>query len=261
MRYVMFRISSVGNLRLIEHMNDRDSIPKDGRDESSDDEIHKLRRFALGTALALFVYVLGGGELRDELSAPLATIIRFRHPDVLLVLLVITTAYAAFRYWYHAIYLSLTRAKIRAYLETEQSILIFPNSEDDFSHKTEPATGKGSVWWQAINTLLTKLPNGLPRSRCIVIGHIGDNREHMSKAVATKLNHYFPGLTPENVSLVCPGEGVYWAHISSRSSMTRWSCLSEDFDLWLPVYAAGLSIALLVGSKLWPWMSVWLYKL
>lgn len=115
-------------------MSDQDNIPKDSRVDSSDDEVHKLRRFALGTALALLVYVIGGGELKDELSAPLATIMRFQHPCVLLGLLFMATAYASVRYWYQAIHLPLTRIKIRAYLESPQSILVYPKSEDDFEH-------------------------------------------------------------------------------------------------------------------------------
>lgn len=234
---------------------------EDSEQERNTPDTGKLRRFALGTALALFVFVLGGGELRDELSAPLATIIHFQHPSVLLGLLVVATAYASFRYWYQAIHLDLTRAKIRNYLKTAQSILVFPHSEDDFSHQTDPKTSKGGIWWVARNLLLSKLPDGLPRSHCIVIGHTGDSGEKLQRVVATKIERYFPGLRPEDVSLYSPGEGLFWASINSQSGKRLWTCRLEDFDLWLPVYAGSTSILIFLGYLLWPWVSDFFFRL
>lgn len=228
---------------------------------SNEDSILRLRRFALGTSLALFVYVVGGGELREQLSVPFATVVHFQNPGVLLGLLASATFYAVIHYWYQAIFLSLTRSKIRKYLESPESILVFPKSEDDFSNVTNPALSKGGTWWTARNVLLTKLPDGMPRDHCIVIGHIGAAREHLSRTVATKLERYFPNLQPENVSLVSPGEGVYWAHISSKSTKTLLTCLYEDFDLWLPVTAGGLSLLLFLAYQLWPYLSMFISKL
>jgi hypothetical protein len=228
--------------------------------DGSNDEILRLRRFALATSLALFVFVAGGGELRDEVSASLITIIHFQRPNILLILLAVATAYGCIRYWYHAIHLFLTRGDIRAYLESPESILVFPYSEDVFATETNPGNSKGA-WWKAQNALLARLPEGLPRSHCIVIGHISDKSEHLQKAVAAKAERYFPDPKPHNVSVKTLGDQVFWANISSKSAQTLWTCRSEEFDLWLPVIAGALSIGLFEIYETWPWVERLLSKL
>ena len=227
-----------------------DQLHHEGPEEPGENTINKLRRFSLGISSALLIYVLAGGEIPDEIKTQAVTVVHFKNPSVLLVFLVLVTAYASFRYWYHGIYRALTRRKVRAYLVKPESIFVFSGSERRFNSfmDREAETDIRAC----VHVLYRKLPSGMPRDHCVVIGHDGTEEHQIKEQAAKKAGHYFPGLTPENISIIPLGTQA-WAHVSSISSSTRWTCWTEDVDLYLPVLVSGLALVAICFYALWPW--------
>jgi hypothetical protein len=100
--------------------------------ESSQDP-EKLRRFALGVALVLIVFVIAGGTLKEEVQGPLIGVVKFQRPGVLLLLLGLLSVYATARYTYYTIIAPVTRDRIRHYLMSERSMLCAKMTEELFA--------------------------------------------------------------------------------------------------------------------------------
>jgi hypothetical protein len=208
----------------------------------------KLRRFALGVGVALLIYVLAGGEFGDSVHTVLTPIVHFERPSVLLGALLLASIYSSYRYWYYAIKLAPTRAKIREYFREPRSVYVFLGDEQFY--KDSIATTGQTPFRVAVSHLDGKLPSGLSREQGMVITHGYDE----CKQVARKLEHYFPGLKTENIS-VTKENGTCWAYVSTTSHVTNWWCWVEGVELWLPIIVNGAALVACVGRESWPWIS------
>jgi hypothetical protein len=224
---------------------------EEGSKEGHLPDTDKLRRFSLGLGIALLIYVLACGELGDNVQTVLTPIVHFKRPSVLFVALLLASVYSAYRYWYYAINLGLTRANIREYLCQPNAVYVFLGGETTFRQLLErPA--QNSLPQEYMFALLRKLPAGLSRKDCTVLANGAKEPELVNEQIAKHLNQYLPGLKSENISTQTPQGGNGWAHVSSMSFKTKVLCWIENTESWLPIIVNGLAIVAWVVSLFWP---------
>lgn len=100
-----------------------------GADRTQPD-LATLSRFAMTTGTLLLVFVIGGGVVDQQWTSSLIPL-KVTHPEFLVWLYCGVAFYAAWRYWYYAIEIPLTRTKIRRYLQSKESILVLNGVDDD----------------------------------------------------------------------------------------------------------------------------------
>lgn len=208
----------------------------------------KLRRFALGVGVALLIYVLAGGKFGHSVQTILVPIVEFTRPWIFSWALILASVYSSYRYWYYAIKLAPTRAKIRKYFREPRSVYVFLG---DARFYTENVTNSGTTPFRmALSHVHGKLPSGLSREENVVISYGFDE----CAQVARKLERYFPGLRPEDISVMRENT-ICWAHVNSTSRATDWWCWIEDVELRLPIIVNGVALLAYIGRESWPWIS------
>nr|WP_281720585.1 hypothetical protein [Nitrosomonas nitrosa] len=210
----------------------------------------KLRRFSLSVGMALLLYTLAGGQFEDRLQTPLSTaIISIKCPWVLLWAFGFTAVYSAYRYWYYAINLALTRSKIRKRFQQKESIYAFGGSETYFQqeskHSSETTT-KNFIFKTAQDA-----PAGLPVKAFIINTEGAVNEREIQQRIAKQLDSYFPRIRAENIVLIPSEDKTHrLAHIGSIDFKTIFFCWMENAELWLPVIVNAFAVILCLA---WPY--------
>ena len=237
-------------------MSESNSSIESSEEEASAPNVEKLRRFALGVGIALLIYVVAGGEIEDKLQTPITPLVHFVNPQVLLWIFLVAVIYSSYRYWYYGIHLAMTRKKIRKYLRSNDSTYVFAGAESSYEQSVN--VNHHTKTKSMLSALYRKLPPDLPRSACIVVTHAESRDDFLKAQVAKKLERYFPGLKARNVSTTMADAEAsenLWSHVSSISNVTRWLCLIEDAELYLPIFVSGFAVLALFIGRVWPWLS------
>ena len=174
---------------------------------------------------------------------------------------VVTSFFASYRYWYYGIKVPTTRTKIREYLKTSESVLVFKGSPNSYKSligdKTiEPGLEIESSMLGQHSSLEQRCPPGLTPFDFIIFtdAMIAPNEGYLRKLVANRVNRYFPGIVSDEIRLVDRGTHA-WAWVDKLKDGTRRREALEDFDLWAPIYinviAIGSLTVFIILPKLW----------
>ena len=213
-------------------------------------DTEKLRRFSLGVGIALLIYVFAGGEFGDSFQTILTPIIHFKRSWVLLLALILTSVYSSYRYWYYGIHLASTRAKMRKYLESSDSVYVFNDSENVFNSQANHINPTETR--NFLSALYAKVPAGLARKDYICITHGSYDTDQIKQKVAKQLEQYFPQIKAANIETSIIKGQHWWAHVGSLSLQTQVLCCIEDTELYLPIIVNGVATAAWIVAWLWP---------
>jgi len=194
----------------------------------------KLRRFAMGVALIMLVFVAAGAtQVGDHLSIDTLKISLSRQ-SILLWLVPIVSAYATVRYWWYGIQIPMTRTKIREYLRHTRSLLIVKMSEQQYGANVQ---GASDVWVRVNSELETKVPPGLTPLQFTIFTdavHKPDDN-YMLHLCRNRISMFFPGITAMEISIEEYADHHAWASPSKLRFSTRARAFLENCDLWLPI--------------------------
>ncbi len=207
-------------------------------------DVSKTSRFATAVGLILLAYVLADGQLGREASSSLVGFIVFKRPWVILLFLVAVSAYASSRYWYYGIMVPMTRTKIREFLKTDKSVLVFKRTAEKYK---ELIQSSGAAIFKEHLSLEQRCPPGLTPFEFIVFtdAHEAPAEGYMRLLVANRVNRYFPSIVGDEIELVDHGTHA-WATVSKLKGGTRWRATLEDIDLYAPVLINGAAIVLFI---------------
>lgn len=212
------------------------------------------------TGTLLLVYVIGGGIAQKEWTSALVPL-RITHPEFLILFFCGVAMYAAWRYWYYAIHLEITRRKIRDYLKSDKSILVlYGKSENEMSptltHLVAPKVK------QAMTGHSLRIPPGFnPREALLFtkVDYSESNDELVKQIVAAAYAKYFPSLDAGQIEVRSvideSPQTAFWANITPRNTKTWLPCVVEDIDLFAPIWLNGIGLALLFSSWVFCWPS------
>lgn len=207
----------------------------DGDDESASADPVKLRRFAIGIALIMFVYVVAEGSLAENRIPGDTLKIALSKPKVLLWAIPFVAVYASLRYWWYAIKLPVTRNKIRRYLQNTRSLLVIKTWEIAF--REELKLNRTSAYLPLIRELETKVPAGLTPYSFIVFtdGHREPDDNYMFHLCRNRIDIYFSGISASEFQVDESQDHHAWISPSKLRPATRAWAIVEVSDLWLPV--------------------------
>lgn len=151
----------------------------------------------MATGTVLWAYMLAGGIPAKEWTSSLIPL-KITHPEFLVAMFLVVAVHASWRYWYYGVHLPLTRTKIRQYLQTPESVLVFSavapiqipvirnrNQEDDLRCM-----------------LGERLLPGMEAKDFLFFSDTdpgGTQADMVRFLLARKLQKYFPGLQPHNI--------------------------------------------------------------
>jgi hypothetical protein len=223
-------------------------------------DLATLSRFAMTTGTLLLVYVIGGGIVQKEWTSVLIPL-KITRPEFLVVFFCGVSIYAAWRYWYYAIELPLTRRKIRNYLKSDKSILVL-HGEDENELRATLTMSLGPQMKRVRIEHIRRIPPGFNPNEALLFTKVessASSPELAKEIVAVAYAKYFPLLDSGQVEVLSAIDGfpqnAFWANISPRSTKTLLHCFAEDADLFAPVWLNGIGLALLVSSWFLCWPS------
>lgn len=224
----------------------------DGDDESAPADPVKLRRFAIGIALVMFVYVAAGGIQADNHITVEMLKVTLLRPKFLVWAIPIVAVYASVRYWWYAIKLPVTRRKIRKYLQRSRSLLVIKTWESNF--RNDILTNRTSAFMLAIGELATKVPAGLSPYSFIIFTdayHEPDDN-YMFHLCRNRIDTYFSGIGAKEFQVDESQDHHAWISPSKLRFNTQAWVIVEDSDLWLPIVLNVIGLLLFLLYLLCP---------
>lgn len=203
-------------------------------DDGSPADPAKLRRFAIGVALVMGVYVLAGGTQIDDSLTVESIKIKLTRAKALLWLIPVLSLYASVRYWWYAIKIPLTRNKIRKYLHQRGCLLVVKLTEKAYR---EQLVNFDTVYVPCHAQLEEKVPPGLtPFDFIVFTDSISQPTPgYMAALCRNRIDIYFPGIKKDEISIEEDQDHHAWASPSNLHLVTRARAFLEGFDLWLPI--------------------------
>jgi hypothetical protein len=217
-----------------------------------------LSRFAMATGTVVWAYLLAGGIPAKEWTSSLIPL-KITHPEFLVAMFLVVALHASWRYWYYGVHLPLTRTKIRQYLQTPESVLVFSAVAPVQIPVIRNRTQEDDLRCMLGERLLP----GMDEKDFLFFSDTdpGETQADMVRfLLARKLQKYFPGLQPHNIlprnALSDKPNYIHWGHVSSLDLGTRWRAWLEDFDLCAPVLLNIVGMLALGASWIFCWPSV-----
>jgi len=212
------------------------------------------------TGTLLLVFVIGGGVVEKQWTSSLIPL-KVTHPEFLVWLYCGVAVYAAWRYWYYAIEIPLTRTKIRHYLQSKESSLVI-GTVDDRALQSTLSVALAPHLANVHRRYVRNLPLGLAEKEALLFTgvEVAESSPDVAKlTAATALAKYFPSLDANQISISdaipeAPGK-IYWASVSPSRAGTVIRCRIEDADLWAPVTLNLVGLALFIFSYFFCWPS------
>lgn len=213
----------------------------------------KLRRFAIGVALIMWVYVVAGGSqtANDEFRIE-ALKIDLSKPGILLWLVPIVSIYATVRYWWYGIQIPVTRKKIRKYLRNTRSLLVIKTYEEAYRSQLKAQT-TASSYLRAHQELEAKVPPGLIPFHFIIFTDAVNKPDEMYllHLCRNRIDTYFPGITVMDFAVDETQDHLVWASPSKLGFKARARAAIENCDSWLPISLNAIGLLAYVAYLLY----------
>ena len=197
----------------------------------------------MAMGIILSVYVLAGEKLPRDVTFSFMSL-ELARPEVLVILIGIASVLSSFRYWYYGIKMPPTKTKIRKFLKSSQSLLVFKGSEEKYEGYLQHS-GNLQVGLNA--SLEERCPAGLQARQFTVFtdSMVAPTDGYMRKLVANRVDQFFPGITIDEIQLKpLDASDCAWACVGTIKAGTRIRALAEDIDLWAPVLVNGIGLGL-----------------
>lgn len=199
-------------------------------------DINKVRRFSIGVGLVLTIYVFAGGEINPDIHSSIVNI-KIARPEAILLFLILSSVYSAWHYWYFGVAVPPTRAKIRTYLKNPMSILVVKYLESNYKVNLLRSDSHELL---AHAQMEERCPAGRTPFDFIIYtdAMAAPNDGYMRRLVANRVDQFFPGITPGEITLSDSPAGdanMQWATVGRLSRGTEWREFLEDLDLFAPI--------------------------